>query len=126
MTVGWQPANDVEAAQDPGDVSPSATVCKRIMREAGQSYASRPALASMTSVCDVVFFLRDALAGQPNPTNAGLRQGAERLGSTWQSAETFVSRFTRTQHASASAVRDQAFDEACSCVRYTSRVNRTA
>jgi hypothetical protein len=126
MTVGWQPANDVDAAQDPGDVSPSETLCKKLMKDAGQSYSSRPALASMTSVCDVVFFLRDALAGQSNPTNALLRQGAEALGSAWQSAETFVSRFTSTQHASASAVRDQAFDPACSCVRYTSRANRTA
>jgi ABC-type branched-subunit amino acid transport system substrate-binding protein len=126
MTVGWQPANDVDAAQDPGDVSPAETLCKKLMRDAGQSYSSRPALASMTSVCDVVFFLRDAVAGQSNPTNAGLRQGAEALGTTWQSAQTFVSRFSSTQHASAAAVRDQGFDPACSCVKYVSRTNRTA
>jgi ABC-type branched-subunit amino acid transport system substrate-binding protein len=126
MTVGWQPANDVDAAQDPGDVSPAETLCKKLMRDAGQSYSSRPALASMTSVCDVMFFLRDSLAGQANPTNTGLRQGAEALGSRWQSAETFVSRFSRAQHASASAVRDQAYDGTCSCVLYVDRVDRTS
>lgn len=126
MTVGWQPASDVEAGQDPGDVSPTETLCKQIMRATGQSYSSRPALASMLAVCDVSFFLRDALAGSAALSNAVLRRGAEALGSRWRSGQTFVSHFSARQHASADAVRDMAFAPDCSCVLYVDRRNRTS
>lgn len=125
MTVGWRPPSDVEAAQDPGDVSKAETLCKQVMKAKGQRYeTSRPTLSSMVSVCDVTFVLRDALNGQSALSNAVLRAGVERLGSRWQSSQTWVSTFSPRMHASAAAVRDVAFDAGCSCMKYTSTRNR--
>ncbi len=125
MTVGWQPPHDVNQSEDPGDVSPAETRCKKIMAASGQSYAAREALASMVGICDVEFFLRDALAGKRAISNAVLRSGADALGSGWQSAQTWISRFSASKHASADAVRDQAFNAECTCMVYTSTKNRT-
>jgi hypothetical protein len=126
MTVGWQPTNDVDAAHDPGDPSAATTLCKSIMKAAGQDYTDRSTLASMEQNCDVLFTLRDSLTKTGQLTLPGLRAGIEGLGTRWLSAQTWISNFSPRQHASASAVRDQIYNDTCSCFVYTNKTNRTA
>lgn len=118
MTVGYQPAGDVDAQRDPGPVSPAQTRCTRIMRKAGQSPSARAALQSMEAVCDVMFFLQASLSGATGLSNVVLEQGANRLGTGWKSAQTFVSDFSPQHHASAIAVRDMTYFTSCSCMKY--------
>jgi hypothetical protein len=121
MSVGYQPANDVDARHDPGPVSSAQTRCTAIMRNAGQSATARAALASMEAVCDVTFLLRDALTGATGLSDALLAQGVDHLGTSWKSAQTFVSDFSPTHHASAVAIRDLGYEASCSCMLYTSK-----
>jgi hypothetical protein len=122
MSVGFQPANDVDARRDPGPVSPAQIRCTSIMRQAGQSSDTRAALGSETIVCDVMFLLRDALSGASGLSNAVLAAGVNRLGRSWKSAQTFVSDFSPQNHASAVAVRDMSYLASCSCMRYVGKL----
>jgi hypothetical protein len=121
MSVGFMPAHDVDAHHDPGPVSPAQTRCASVMRNSGQSPSARDALAQMSSVCDVLFMLQSALSDAHGLSNAVLAAGVNRLGTSWQSAQTFVSDFSAHRHASAVAVRDMGFDRECSCMVYTGK-----
>ena len=83
---------------------------------------SRTALVSMTQVCDVGYLLRDALQGQATPSNALLRAGIEGLGTSWQSAQTWLSTFSDRIHASATAARGLGWVPECGCWEYVSEL----
>lgn len=124
MSVGFMPAHDVDAHHAPGPVSSAQTRCESIMRKSGQSPVARAALAQMSEVCDVLFMLQGALDGAHGLSNAVLAAGVDRLGTSWKSAQTFVSSFSAQRHASAVAVRDMGYDGNCSCMVYTSKTLR--
>jgi hypothetical protein len=127
MSSGWVPASDVAPADYPGDPTPAATLCKKIMKAAGMSVdAADGALANMMGVCDNMFLVAAALNRAGSISTAALRSGIESLGDSWQSAQTWLSRWGPDRHASALAMRDQAWFADCKCFRYTSRVNRTS
>jgi len=54
-----------------------------------------------------------------------VRQGVDSLGRTFGSANTLATLLNPTHHNGADVVRDMAFDDACTCLKYTSRTNRS-
>lgn len=124
LTVGWTPTSDVKASEDPGDTS-GAAHCRAVMKSANLSTANRTDLVTMYSVCDAVFSLRTALVAGAVPTVPGLRRGYEALGTTFGTALSFVASLGPNRHYGVDAVRDMAFDSTCSCLKYTSRTNRS-
>jgi ABC-type branched-subunit amino acid transport system substrate-binding protein len=124
MSAGWLPSVDVDPADYPGDPSAATVVCKKIMKAAGQDYETAGgAFLTMLGECDNMLMLAAALTAAGSISTAALRTGMESLG-TMPSAQTWASRFGPDQHASALVVRDQAYIDACTCFRYTSRTNR--
>ena len=123
MTVGWAPTVDVDAAQDPGDTA-GAGHCRAVMRAAGLTASNRQDQKLMYAVCDAVYAFRAALTAGQVPSVAGLRRGFEALGA-FRTAESFASFLAPNHHFGVDSVRDVAYDSACSCLKYTSRTNRS-
>lgn len=124
LTVGWAPTVDVNASEDPGD-TPGASHCRAVLRAAGLTSSNRQDQKLMYAVCDAVYSFRAALTAGQAPTVAGLRRGYEALGTSFRTAETLTSFLGPNHHFGVDAVRDVAYDSACSCLKYTSRTNRT-
>jgi hypothetical protein len=79
----------------------------------------------MYAVCDAVYSFRAALTGGREASLSGLRRGFEGLGTTVGPALTFTASFGPGRHFGVDSVRDMAYDSDCSCLKYTSRTNRS-
>jgi hypothetical protein len=79
----------------------------------------------MYAVCDAVYSFQAALTAGQQPSVPGLRRGYEALGTSFRTALTFTGVFGPGRHYGVSSVRDMAFDSECSCLKYTSRTNRS-
>lgn len=123
LTVGWTPASDVNAAQDPGDTR-GAKHCRAAMKAGGLSTADRADLGTMYAVCDSLYALRDALKAGKAANVPGLRRGYESLGTRFGTALTFGASLGPNRHYGVDSVRDMAFDSGCDCLKYTSSRNR--
>jgi hypothetical protein len=124
QTVGWAPMQDVNAPQDPGALSGAAR-CNAVMRAAGLTSANRQDIKLMYAVCDAVYSFQSALAAGQQASVPGLRRGYEALGTSFKTALTFAGVFGPGRHYGVSSVRDMAYDSECSCLKYTSRTNRS-
>jgi hypothetical protein len=124
LTVGWSPASDVNAAQDPGD-TPAGKHCRAVMTAAGLVPGNRTDLSTMYSLCDAVFAFRAALTAGGSAGVPGLRRGYEELGTRFGTALSFVASFGPNRHYGVDSVRDMAFDSTCGCLEYTSHTNRS-
>ena len=116
--VGWLPAVDVFGPEQPE--SPAIEQCTSIMRDAGIPLDYLTYSFYTHTWCDSVFFLKAALEAAPDLSLAGFVAGVERLGSSWQAASNVATSFGPGRHGGASAARTFAFDEGCTCYRYTS------
>jgi hypothetical protein len=112
---------DVRASKDPGDPSPAATHCRKVMQAAGQSTTERSAWWSMQMICDAFFTAKAAADAGGLLSTARFRAGFDSLGSRWPSAMTWTNFYGRGQHAGVHGVRDLEFDSACPCYAYVSR-----
>lgn len=124
QTVGWSPAQDVAAGEDPGDLAGSAH-CREVMKKAGLPAGNRTDVKLMYAVCDAVYSFRAALTAGREPSVAGLRAGFESLGTRFAPALTFNALLGPGRHYGVSSVRDMEYDSGCSCLKYTSRSNRS-
>jgi len=124
LTVGWSPAQDVNAAEDPGD-NPGSARCRDVMRSAGLPPGNRTDVKLMYAVCDAVYSFRAAVEAGGEASVAGLRRGYEALGTRFGPALTFTSSFGPSRHYGVSSVRDMHYDSSCSCLKYSSRTNRS-
>lgn len=118
LAVGWRPTQDVNEAQDPGPVSPLATACTKLMRDAGQDVSSRFTLFLMHSECEEVRSLAAALEKGRAVTLSGLRAGFDALGSV-EPVVSFGERWAPDRHASNTTVADLQYVDSCSCFTYT-------
>lgn len=118
LGVGWIPAGDVSAGQDPGDVSRAEAHCRDVMKRANQPTSSELAWFAMTWACDTFNFFDtfDVL------TPEGVRARAASMGSM-PPAATFKIAFPRGRPDGASVVRDLGYREGCSCFEYLSKRN---
>jgi hypothetical protein len=95
------------------------------MKAAALSTTNRADLKAMYSYCDAILSFRAAMAAGQVASVAGLRRGFEALGTGFPTALSFAVSMSATRHSGINAVRDMAYDSACSCLKYTSRSNRT-
>jgi hypothetical protein len=123
QTVGWAPTLDVDTAQDPGP-TPGAARCARVMKAAGLN-GNRQDTKMMFGVCDAVYSFQAALAAGQQASVPGLRRGYEALGTSFRPALTFGASLGPNRHYGVDFVRDMAYDSECSCLKYTSRTNRS-
>ena len=120
MAAGSSPAQDVDAAHDPGTPSKQAVLCEKVMAATREDTRSgRTILSNMRRECDAIFLLKAALdPATGGPSTAALRTGVEALGSTLPSAQTWLSAWGPGQHASGRALRLLVHEDACSCFTY--------
>lgn len=126
MGIGWAPQIDVDAAQDPGDVSAAQTQCRKLMQDAGQDMSNRLTFYAASIFCDIFRLLQQSTSRGGQLTEQAVQQGVASLGGSFQSAITFGSRFGPGLYDGTSAVRDLAYDQGCSCFKYPSKTNRPA
>jgi Periplasmic binding protein len=124
LGVGWVPSADVEAAQDPGDVSPAETHCRQVMTAAHQPTTTRLAWFAMTQACETFDFLAAAIAGS-GLSSQRFPAAAAALGA-FPPVSTFSIAFPRGRPDGANAVRDTGYDSGCSCFVYLSKTNHPA
>lgn len=122
QTVGWAPTQDVNQPEDPGK-TPGAARCEGVMRAAGLA-GNRQDVKLMYAVCDAVYSFDAAMESGREASVLGLRRGYESLGTGFRTALTFSASLGPTRHYGVNAVRDMAYDSACSCLKYTSRTDR--
>lgn len=122
MGAGYLPAYE---AEDAPDVSPEATRCLTLMREAGQDTAPTIARAYMLHYCDALAFLEKALTSAGTVSVRGLRDGAAALGSV-PSHVTYGTRITAARRDGATRIRDFEYVDACTCFRHPSTTTYAA
>ena len=113
VAVGWYPSDDTNGVFRTN--SAAEQLCIQIFRQTGQGAADLP---ETLGYCDTLFLVKRALEGAPSFTVAGFRAGLERLGTAYQPASTFASRFGPDRHEEADAARGMVFDDGCACFRY--------
>lgn len=119
LGAGLNPAVDVDAAHDPGTLNASDARCRKIMERANlDTRSDRTTLWSMQVACDSLYLLRDGLTSSGAISVGGLMSGVASLGSRFESAQTFRSLFGPRRYASATAMRDFAYDDRCTCFAY--------
>jgi hypothetical protein len=94
--------------------------CLNLMSAHGQNVSAAIVQRQVIGKCDELQFLKRALEAGGAPTREALLAGAYRLGSSWVSGMTFTTRFDARHHDGAASFRDFAWNESCSCFRYTS------
>jgi ABC-type branched-subunit amino acid transport system substrate-binding protein len=116
--VGFEPSLDVNKAEEPPPSPPDA-LCRKIMADAGEpAEDSRFELAQAVHTCEGLFLLKTVLdrVGSVRPDT--FLPGLESLGTSYQPALTFATRFGVGRHDGASQYRPLAFDSSCACFRY--------
>lgn len=116
--VGWVPALDVDATRDANNPNPVTRLCTDIMTKAGQGDVSGPGHMQQRMYCDELFLLKTALDGAAALTPKGLRARVDALGTSYNSAITFSTRFASGRHDGAAAVRYFGYTTSCKCFTY--------
>ena len=122
--LGWLPVSDVDAAHDPGPVSPAQTHCLDVMNAAGQGSTDRLVQTTQLIICDAFNFIATALTGGGDVTPEAFRRGVAALGAGFPSSMTFQERYGPSRFDGASAGRDLAFRSDCSCFVYADKTDR--
>lgn len=116
---GFSPQYDVDTAHSPGPVSANETRCFTAMKQGGADTSTPTIRALVLWFCDAGFFLQAAVKRSGDVSTTGLSAGARAL-TDYRSAVTFRSDLTSGRPDGASAYRDLAFKDDCSCFQYTS------
>lgn len=123
MGFGWVPLLDLAYPDNPDDGPYSNDArrrCLELMVKNGQAMNSSIVKRQAIAKCDELQLVKSALeAGGPTISRDSLIAGLQRLGSRFESGLTFSTRYDRGHHDGAAAVRNFAFQPACTCFRYT-------
>ena len=117
--IGWWPSQDLEAARavEIQRTLPNWGHCAAALKAAGYPEA-------FATYCTPFLFIKEAIARGTGLTAAGLRAGADKLGDTPYSTANFATSFGPGRSDGASAWRNIAYDDGCTCFNYTSPVYR--
>ena len=113
VAVGWEPQYDVADSDAVLSGSSVWRQCAAVMKKAG--FPARDGRR-----CTAVYFLEQALRGSPGFSAGLLRQGADQLGATAYSTQTYATSYGPGRYDGVSAVRVLRFEGACTCFRYAS------
>jgi len=122
LGMGWEPLLDLTNADNPdnGPYSNDARrQCVALMKahqiDVSAAIVERQALEA----CSTLSFFREAMTRGGAPTRVAYRAGAESLAASFASPLVFATRFDAAHHDGVAAIRPLAFEEGCSCMRYT-------
>ncbi|MEY2470682.1 MAG: hypothetical protein QOK28_11 [Actinomycetota bacterium] len=121
--IGFYPGLDLPTAVSQGAAYTNDTKkkCLAVMKAHNITFSDANAESVGMNTCSTWWFLRDAINASGGVlTRAGLLDGIAKLGTSYLTAVNFVNRFSATQHDGVGAYRYLAFDEGCSCMKYTS------
>jgi ABC-type branched-subunit amino acid transport system substrate-binding protein len=114
--VGWMPSLDT--SEHPG-FSATAQGCLDALRADGQRTGDRVAVALALWTCETLSFFRAAMELAPEHSAAGFVAGLAAIGDGYVPADTFAVRVGPGRYDGPAAVRPLAYDDGCSCFRYT-------
>ena len=118
MAVGWEPQYDVADSDGVLRDQPQWRACVAVVKRAG--FTARDGRR-----CTALYFLEAALRRSSTVTPAALRAGADRLGATAYSTQTYATRFGPGRYDGVAAVRVLRLEESCTCFRYLTGNLRT-
>jgi ABC-type branched-subunit amino acid transport system substrate-binding protein len=118
--VGWLPGVDSVDGNKPGVAPPQQAACLKLMREGGLQGSDANSRTQLALVCDAWSFSRMAYDAGGDVAPAAFVAGENRLGTSFRSASVIATRFAPDKHDGVGAVRRLAFDDSCTCFRYTS------
>ena len=107
VAIGWSPASDMHHEQEPPANEPRALCYQLTQTNDAARY------------CDGLFFLKAALDRATTFDAAGLQAAVEAMGTEFAPVFSLADRFGPNRHDGASATRLDAYDDGCSCFRYT-------
>jgi hypothetical protein len=118
--VGWIPGVDSVDGSKPGTAPPAEAACHKLMKEGGLQGSDANSRTQLSLVCDAWAFARMSFERGGDVTPAAFVNGENRLGSSFRPASVIATRFAPDKHDGVGAVRRLAFDDSCTCFRYTS------
>ncbi len=122
--LGWSPALDLPAANNPANgpyAGPGTKHCLDVMSAAGFTFSDANARGVALLVCDEWYSIRDAINAIPSggPIDASsFIQGIESLGSKFSIAGLPIGTFGPGKHFPVTRGYRWSFDEPCSCMHY--------
>lgn len=121
--VGWFPSLEETSTDWAGTpLSTNAKLCLQIMKAAGQQQSGANAQAVQFSICDAIFFLKQVFDPITGPLNQQTALAAiNAVGAHFVPSLTFGLNITAQRHDGATLVRNMAFQDGCTCYRYTSQ-----
>ncbi len=114
--VGWAPTFDVGTANDPGVFSSAERSCRALMAKNHVTSSDRLAEAFAMLMCDSLRLAAGSMTRGFNPQS--LYAEAMRIGPSFTSAFTFSSGLSPNRLFLPAAVRQLAWNTACTCFRY--------
>lgn len=121
--VGWIPLIDVDAANDPG-AWPARQRCLDVMAAAGITLPDRSAERGAMHHCETVWLLEEAVKRAGSLAPDRVIAAIDAMGTDFESASTFGTRFAPGRHDGADVIRLFEFVDDCMCFRYTSGERR--
>ena len=113
---------DYMPSQDEGiSPNPARTRCLRIMKEHGVTANDQTTYATAGAACESIWFVEALLKKAPQLTLRGAIAAAEGLGTSFGSTLVYGTRFGPGRHDGAELARNAKYDDACSCMKYTSK-----
>jgi hypothetical protein len=118
--IGWQSLDDTDAAHDPGP-NPGDKRCMSALGKGGITFDSshRRAKFVAQAICDALYLLHDASIAGKGLTASALFTGMPIAGNGFASAVTFGGALSKTNQGLPGFYRDEAYDESCSCFKYS-------
>lgn len=121
--VGWLPSleeTSTDWANTP--LSSNSKLCMQIMKDAGQQQSGANAQAVQFAICDTLFFLKQVFDPITGPLNQQTALAAiNAVGTRYSPMLTFGLNINAQRHDGAVLVRNMAFQDSCTCYRYTSQ-----
>jgi ABC-type branched-subunit amino acid transport system substrate-binding protein len=114
VAVGYSEVRDIANPDYTG--TPEMKECSEAVAPSG---ASTPAI-SYGMGCDPFFFLQAAVNSATEVSIAGMRAAVDRLGTSYQAADTPYTDWGPGNYDGVAAYRDLTFEGSCSCFEYTS------
>jgi hypothetical protein len=124
LGLGWYPSFDITPSQntDNGPYSNNARrKCMTLMKAKGFTFADANAEAVALGICNSLYFFQQVMNSMSGAVNRdNFIAAVNALGTRFENAETFATRFSASQHDGIAAVRQWKWDAGCSCGKYTS------
>jgi hypothetical protein len=124
LGLGWYPSFDITPSQNPDDGPYSNNArrkCMALMKAKGFTFADANAEAVALGGCNLLYFFQQVANSVSGPLNRdSFIAAVNAFGTRYENSETFLNRFSATQHDGVAAVRQWKWDTGCSCGKYTS------